>query len=724
MPLLRCSIVLCALLLASAGHAQQRFEGSLPDASGRYSIELPAGWQPGGRMIIFNRGLTMQQPEQLGFPRVAPSTAAAQYWLSQGYALAAGSYASRGWALFGIERDQRALLAEFRRVAGDPGEILLVGGSLGGLVSMRTAESFHADGVDVAGVYALCPALAGARTWDAALDTRLLFDAVCPDDRLPRGSDHLPWVIDYSAIPDNINDPENIGDVINQVGMLEVANRIRRCTGLFQPSWLPASPEQMARRTQLKALMGIDSDSFLRTNLAYSIYVLADLVQAPEKLAGRNPFDNRFVDYGDPLINERILRVERDPLAAVELRAASNLGGAVGGARVLGVHTQRDELVVPEQLQVLQELLPAQQLALAVVAEDEPAHCSFSNAEFRAGFDGLRHWIDTGERPDATALRSRCEAVREAGERCGFEPTLAIGDLDARIRPRNLDLHAVSGFESGAWYDPEFAGEGAIIEMLAGGTHAVVAWYSYPAAGEAGEQTWIIGLGRVMADGIHVAEARQYQGARFGQDAFDSNDVQGRIWGQFTLWFDGCGGGQLAHPEGLGVGRLRYDGPAGYGSGERRLFQLTGNVSTPQFCAGSPPATTPHPQSRYSGSWYRGPEQAGEGLQLQVGGDGTAVAIWYTFDPQGRPAWLLGTAAVAVDADEWVIPLLRPRGTRWGTGFNPGDVQQLPWGELRIQFTGCDSAILRWTSSEAGWSNGQIALQRLTRPADLPACAG
>jgi hypothetical protein len=711
--------LLFLLFLASGASAQQRFEGELAEASGLYRIDLPAGWQPGGRLIIYNHGLTMQQPEQTGFPRTAPSTEAGTYWLGEGYALAAGTYSSRAWSLFDIEQEQRALLAEFRRVAGEPGEILLVGGSLGGLVSLRTAESFYADGVEVAGVYSLCAPAAGSRSWDAAVDARLLFDAVCEASPLPSGSAHLPWVVDYSAVPSSIDNIENFDDLEILAGVVPVADQIRRCTGFFQPRMLDTA-EQLARRERLKELNGITSDHFLRTLLAYSIYPLADLVQAPEKLAGHNAFDNRFVDYGDPLVNQRILRVERDPLAAVKLRAQSDLTGRVGGARVLAIHTDRDELVIPEHLSSAKLLaIPGSQLATALIAEAEPAHCKFSAAEFFAGFEGLRAWIDQGAKPTATSLRSQCQAVAGTlgGEqRCGFDASLVSGSIDTRIRPRNLQMHQVTAAESGAWFDPATDGEGAIIEFLDEHS-AVIAWYSYPATGEAGDQTWLIGLGRVTADGIHANEMRQYRGARFGA-AFDPDDIDGEIWGEMTFWSEGCAEGGDA--PGMDRARLRYSGPTGYGSGERSLRRLThlGLRPTCQPSIGLPP----HAASRHSGSWYRGQSAPGEGLQFQVDSAGNAVLVWYTFSPDGRPAWLIGTAAEPAAGQPWVFAMQRPRGTRFGAGFDPAAVQRLPWGELRLQFTSCSRATLAWTPVEAGWPAGSMPLERLTTPPGTRAC--
>jgi fermentation-respiration switch protein FrsA (DUF1100 family) len=720
------ALLLTALIASTDAAAQLRFEGLLPDDAGFYRIDLPAGWQPGGRLIIYNHGLSMQQPAQVGMPRTAPSSEAAAYWLGQGYALAAGSYTTRGWALFDIQKYQRALLETFRQQAGAPGEILLVGGSLGGLVSLRSAETLLAEGVPVAGVYALCPPAAGARTWDSAVDTRLLYDAVCPEDPLPPGSAHLPWVVDYDTIPSSIDEPEDLDDIQTVLALGSAANRIRQCTGLFQPSWLPVTQQQLAARNRLKQLLGISSDTYLRINLAYSIYVLADLIQAPEKLAQRNPFDNRAVDYGNAEINARVLRVERDPLAAVKLRVQSDFTGALGDAKVLAVHSQRDELVIPEHLSTLSAKLPSAQLATAIVAENTPAHCAFSGAEFRAGFEGLRDWIDSGNKPTPESLRATCEASRAqlgAGQRCGFDPGLSSASFDSKVRPRNLALHQVSRFESGAWFDPASDGEGAIIEVLQGGRHAVVSWYSYPAAGEPGEQTWIIGVGQISDDGIHVAEARQYSGARFGA-AFDPEAISGRIWGEFTFWFDGCGSGELRHPDSQGVGRLRYTGPPEYGSGERQLYQLTHNGVFPEHCVQFLVPQVPLAQSRYSGSWFRGPQAPGEGLQLQVDTRGLLLAIWYTYDPQGRPAWLIGTGPVPAEGEPWVITMTRPRGTRFGAGFDPAAVQRHPWGEIRIAFDSCDTAMLRWTSSEAGWEDGAMRIERLTRPEGVAGCGG
>ena len=244
------SLFLFALSVCTSVHAQVTHEGALPGGAGSYRIVVPSGWQAGGPLIVYSHGFSMSKPAADDPPSVAPSGTIRDYLLSRGYALAAGSFRTRGWALFDLAADQRALLTQFRAQVGNPGDIILVGGSLGGVASMKTAEAFVADGEPVSGVYALCAPMDGARTWDQAVDVRLLFDAVCPDSPLPTSDTSLPWVLAAQDIPDDIDDIED-PDVLVRLG--SAANRIRQCTGMFQPSVLDTDAQRQ-RRTRLKSL--------------------------------------------------------------------------------------------------------------------------------------------------------------------------------------------------------------------------------------------------------------------------------------------------------------------------------------------------------------------------------------------------------------------------------------------------------------------------------------
>lgn len=711
----RLALPLILLMLGSdVAAAETRLDGSLPDALGYYRIDLPEGWQAGGRLIVYNHGFDMQRPSADDLPATAPSEAIRQAWLAQGYALAAGSYGNRGWALFDLERAQLALLDAVRTRAGAPGEIVLFGGSLGGLVSLRTAEILHANGTPAAGVLAACPPAGGARTWDQAVDVRLLFDAVCEASPLPSGSEPLPWLIDYATIPEDI---DNIDDPDALLALASAANRIRQCTGLFQPAVFDTAA-QLARRAQLKSLLGLSSDDFLKLQLSYALYPLADLVRGPDKLDGHSAFDNRFVDYADAAINTRIRRVERDPLAAVKLSAVSDPRGGWGNTRVLAIHSDRDELVFTEHLSALSPIpLAGTPAVTAVVRESSPGHCQFTATELDVALQALRRWIDQpADPPSSTRLAADC-AARGAGERCAYDAGYEVAALDTRIRPRGLLLDTPRSTHSGSWFDPGHNGEGMFVEMLPDGEHATVTWYTYPPAGSSDQQGWVVGRGRIGADGIHVADAYQYRGARFGED-FRSADLIATRWGEFTLAFEGCGD---YSNEPLAMGRLRFKGPPGYGSGDRPLRQLTLNAEASDHCLHILPPP-PHPQSGFTGAWFRGPEAAGEGIQFQLGQDGLAVLVWYSYDPQGRPAWMIGTSREPAPDNTWRFTLTRPRGSVFGEGFDSAAIDYPEWGRAELHFEDCDHARLSWTASESGWPSGSLALLRLTRVAGSAAC--
>jgi hypothetical protein len=112
-----------------------------------------------------------------------------------------------------------------------------------------------------------------------------------------------------------------------------------------------------------------------------------------------------------------------------------------------------------------------------------------------------------------------------------------------------------------------------------------------------------------------------------------------------------------------------------------------------------------------AGSWYD-PAQSGHGLMLEVIDRGRAVVTWYTFDPNGAPLWLSGAGSVQGSVLE--VPVSTVSGGRFPPLFNPASVQRQAWGTLRIEFTGCDDATLRWTPSAAGYAAGSMPLKRLS----------
>ena len=397
----RIALLGVGLALPFAAPAVTTVDGQLGDGLGRYRLEAPDGWQPGGRLILYSHGFSMTPAAEAGAPSTAPTDSLRETLLEQGYALAAAGYSTRGWALFDIGRVQIATLDAFAARFGAPGELLLFGGSLGGQVSLRSAEILHAAGRPADGVLAACAPAGGDRTWNQAVDLRLLFDAVCARPLTDPDDSTIPWLLDIDDIPGSIDD---IDDPDALLQTLSIANRVRECTGLYQPAVLD-SPAQLERRQRLKTAARIDDDDFLKVQLGYAVYPLADLVGDAGKLAGVSAFDNAQVDYGDDALNTSIRRIDGDRVAAVKLAASSNLVGSWGDTRVLAIHGSADELVFPEYLAELAALHHAGARApvTAMVRETEPAHCGFSEREVLVALDALRAWIDDDQAPSAAS---------------------------------------------------------------------------------------------------------------------------------------------------------------------------------------------------------------------------------------------------------------------------------------------------------------------------------
>lgn len=420
------NLALGLLACCAPAFAVQEYSGQAPSGAW-YRFVAPDGWRAGDALVLYQHGLDFSVAN--GPPGLGPLKS---LMLAEGYAIAATSYRQRGWAMFTAMADNHELLALFEDRLGAPGEVIPFGGSLGGLVALKLAEE---PGLPpVKGAYALCPAAAGARIWDTAIDARLAYDVVCRGaGNLPSGSPPLSWALDAHDIPDDL------GDLTDKARLLRVLVPLNRCTGVNLPPAL--RNDAMKRRlAQLMAFIGTSDEDFFVTNIGYAVYAMSDLVRAPDKLGGRNPFTTAGVDYGsDAAIQAGIARIEADPTAYAALHRASDFRGEIGAAKILSMHTSRDQLVIPANQQFVRKAVPAEQLTSAIVDEDAPTHCGFTEAEGVAGWEALRAWKDGAPQPNVAVLQQSCEAIAAGGDvagPCRFDADAPIAPFDALVRPR------------------------------------------------------------------------------------------------------------------------------------------------------------------------------------------------------------------------------------------------------------------------------------------------
>ena len=129
-----------------------------------------------------------------------------------------------------------------------------------------------------------------------------------------------------------------------------------------------------------------------------------------------------------------------------------------------------------------------------------------------------------------------------------------------------------------------------------------------------------------------------------------------------------------------------------------------------------------------TGQWYN-PERNGEGFYIEIiEGSPMQIGIaMYSYDANGNPLWLVGNIAIGTDDQSADIPVFQFDGPKWGPGYDPGDLNRTPFGNILVRFPTCDTALF-YVLSDVGLESGNYSLIRITsvegvgctEPADPP----
>jgi len=403
-------------------------------ASGAYyTIAIPTDWQADDGLVIWNHGY---QGYTVSSPQANPSLGPFEDMvLAQGFALAASSYSQTGWAVFNSHIDNHQLYEKFVELAAVPEKLFLQGGSLGGIVSVRDLEAGLLNNVD--GALLLCGAVAGSENWVQAFDLRLVYEAVCKEvdgARLPTAN----WYDRPLPI----------------LGEIEFLDSVQKCTGLLantvfdNPLWpLLLSTNQRTRLNEILQLTDTEVE-FLLLNLGYAVFELPNLVNDNDKLNGLRPFSNVGIDYGDSKINTAIQRSAALPSARHSLFTNYTPSGNIGETKVISIHTSQDGLVRVENQQTLIDLVPSNQLTVAVAVEESPSHCGFSDTEGLVAWNSLLDWSLGMPQPSAQDIQIACQDLNTAPQQCRYDPDFDIGKSLLTFPRENLaETAAINSFD-------------------------------------------------------------------------------------------------------------------------------------------------------------------------------------------------------------------------------------------------------------------------------------
>ena len=419
----------------------EQCEGEIDGA--KYRILLPDEWN--GTLLLYSHGY--RSPDGggtgAGDSRAEPSPGyndggvpLASALLDEGYALAGSGWASNGWAVEDGVRANADLYEFFRDTVAPPERVYVWGDSLGGLVTMETAE---ASPDWVSGAAPLCGVVGGVvPNMDLALDlayaVRELIDPGLEIVGYASGEDAARELVDGAQrVAQAAAAPDQRADVLALALLVDAALQTQSQDGTTLDSQIQAAAEAAV------------------TALRFTTVARWEI----EQRFGGNISDNTETDYGARLSDEdralldevggagtadRIIETlsqgERVAASPAAVRAARKRGGepsGVVGVPTITLHTAADPLVAVQNQTLLREGSgqTPELVQLFTVAPDAYApipgaaygagHCNFT-PDSRVGMVRLLdRWVRQGLPPTQEAVTGAL------GANSGYQPSFQPG---------------------------------------------------------------------------------------------------------------------------------------------------------------------------------------------------------------------------------------------------------------------------------------------------------
>lgn len=355
----RFGTLICAamlLVLPCFAQSENKIEtGTLNGAA--FRIEVPANWNQG--LVMYCHGYEVAGTKSAFDNRQNPLR---EIFLKRGFAVAQSAYSTQGWAVKEGVEDTEALRRYFAAKYGQPRETIVLGHSMGGVITVATIERYpevYDGALPMCGP--LVPSVNGLQ--------RRVFDMLV--------------TFEYFF-------PDTVGPVVNlpQGAKLDTA-KVRAAI-----ETAPEKGAMFARR-------------FLLANAGEIPPVLTFFYEINRELqqrAGGNPFDNRNTIYGgfddDAAVNRGVKRYAADAKAQQYVRQYYSATGRIADP-VLTIHTTYDPLVTAADVleyEAIARVAGTQDLFAAqfVVAR---GHCNFTPVQTGAAFDALLAWVREHKRP-------------------------------------------------------------------------------------------------------------------------------------------------------------------------------------------------------------------------------------------------------------------------------------------------------------------------------------
>ena len=332
-----------------------------------FRIELPAGELKG--LVVYCHGYQLS-----ALPYVLDSNPASragllrQVFLTRGFAVAESAYARQGWAVKEAVEDTEALRRHFVRTYGAVKETIVLGHSMGGVITLATIEKYP-EVYD--GALPMCgplnPSINGLQ--------ERLFDLLATFDF------HFPGI----------------------VGSLTDLPKGARLDGAKVKAAVAAAPERALRFARRYSLAATD-------DLPGVLTFFYEINREIQERAGGNPFDNQDTIYDgfedDLALNRGVKRYAAVAKAREYLRQHYSPTGRISDP-VLTLHTIYDQLIpgrFVSQYEEIARLAGTQDLFVAKYVNTR-GHCNFTPEQTGTAFDQLLRWVRDKVRPASGEIR-------------------------------------------------------------------------------------------------------------------------------------------------------------------------------------------------------------------------------------------------------------------------------------------------------------------------------
>ncbi len=253
------------------------------------------------------------------------------------------------------------------------------------------------------------------------------------------------------------------------------------------------------------------------------------------------------------------------------------------------------------------------------------------------------------------------------------------------------------------YYDPNRSGEGFSLEMLNQSGDFWLHWYTY---NHNGSPRWYVAAdGALASNGLAATTLYTANGGVFGSD-FNPEAIELAAFGEMDIIFDDIGGLQQR-------GYSKYTDPntgAVFRFVIEPFTQVEGYINSPD-----------NPEDFHAaaltGSWFN-PDRTGEGFNLQILTNNTAVMQWGTFTPAGDKLWIAATdGLISYPTAETVLieftDAFIATGGVFGPDFDPNDIVLERWGTLQFELS-CEGGHVSYEAIDSDYGSGDYPLMRLT----------